>query len=214
MADAKVGPVLTRKNGECTKPIHEDSSEQRDVWVHVVRRLQFLRCSGEPIGKQEQVAKAYARGLAFDWRALLAEAAESEKMEGDNSPAEQSSKKQPRAQNTNTHGAHPSRFTVPQIRARKGKERIVGLTAHSTPVASIIDPWVDLLLVGDSLGMVAHGLPTPVGVTLEMMIMHGRAVMRGSSRALVVVDLPFGSYERTPEQAHESAVRVMQETGC
>ena len=135
-------------------------------------------------------------------------------MSSDNSPAEQNSKKLLLSQNTNSHGAHPSRLTVPQIRARKGKEKIVALTAHSAPIASILDPWVDLLLVGNSLGMVVHGLPTTVGVTFEMMIMHGRAVMRGSSRALVVVDLPFGSYERTPEQAHESAVRLMQETGC
>ena len=124
-------------------------------------------------------------------------------MSSDDLPAEQNSKKLLLSQNTNSHGAHPSRLTVPQIRARKGKERIVALTAHSAPIASILDPWVDLLLVGDSLGMVVHGLPTTVGVTFEMMIMHGRAVMRGSSRALVVVDLPFGSYERTPEQAHE-----------
>src|SRR6202030_2942094 len=72
----------------------------------------------------------------------------------------------------------------------------------------------DLLLVGDSVGMVLHGLPTTVGVTLEMMILHGQAVMRGATRALVVVDLPFGSYERSPQQAHESSARIMQETGC
>jgi len=107
-----------------------------------------------------------------------------------------------------------SRLTVPQIRDRKGKEKIVGLTAHNAPMAAVLDPLVDLILVGDSLGMVVHGLPTTVGVTLDMMIMHGRAVMRGSTRALVVVDLPFGSYERSPQQAHDSAVRVMQETAC
>ena len=107
-----------------------------------------------------------------------------------------------------------SRLTVPQIRGRKGREKIVGLTAYSAPMAAILDPLVDLILVGDSVGMVVHGLPTTVGVTLDMMILHGRAVMRGSIRALVVVDLPFGSYERSPLQAHDSAVRVMQETGC
>lgn len=107
-----------------------------------------------------------------------------------------------------------SRITVPQIRGRKGKEKIVGLTAYTAPMAAALDPIVDLMLVGDTLGMVVHGLPTTIGVTLDMMILHGRAVMRGSSRALVVVDLPFGSYERSPRQAHESAVRVMQETGC
>lgn len=107
-----------------------------------------------------------------------------------------------------------SRLTVPQIRGRKGREKIVGLTAHSAPIAAVIDPLVDLILVGNSLGMVVHGLPTTLGVTLDMMILHGRAVMRGSTRALVVVDLPFGSYERSALQAHDSAVRVMQETGC
>lgn len=107
-----------------------------------------------------------------------------------------------------------SRLTVPQIRGRKGREKIVGLTAYSAAMAAILDPVVDLILVGDSVGMVVHGLPTTVGVTLDMMIMHGRAVMRGSTHALVIVDLPFGSYERSPLHAHDSAVRVMQETGC
>lgn len=106
------------------------------------------------------------------------------------------------------------RITVPEIAARKGGDRIVALTAYSAPMAALLDPHVDLLLVGDSLGMVLHGLPTTVGVTLEMMILHGQAVMRGSERALVVVDLPFGSYEESPEQAYRSAVRVMRETGC
>jgi 3-methyl-2-oxobutanoate hydroxymethyltransferase len=107
-----------------------------------------------------------------------------------------------------------SRLTVPQVRDRKGKEKIVALTAYTAPVAAILDPFVDVILVGDTLGMVVHGLPTTMGVTLDMMILHARAVMRGSSRALVVVDLPFGSYERGPDQAHDAAVRVMQETGC
>lgn len=107
-----------------------------------------------------------------------------------------------------------TRITVPQIRQRKGKEKIVCLTAYSTPIAKILDPLVDVLLVGDSVGMVVHGLPSTVGVSLEMMIMHGQAVVRGASLALVVIDLPFGSYERSKEQAYESAVRVMRETGC
>ncbi len=106
------------------------------------------------------------------------------------------------------------RITVPDIRALKGREKIVCLTAYTAPVAALLDSHVDLLLVGDSVGMVVHGLPTPTGVTLEMMIMHGQAVMRGSSHALVVIDLPFGSFEASPEQAFTSAVRVMQETGC
>ena len=106
------------------------------------------------------------------------------------------------------------RLTAPEIAARKGREKIVCLTAYTAPIAELLDPHVDLLLVGDSVGMVLHGLPTTVGVTLEMMVIHGQAVMRGSSRALVVVDLPFGSYERSPQQAHESAVTLMRETGC
>jgi len=106
------------------------------------------------------------------------------------------------------------RVTVPDIISRKGKEKIVCLTAYSAPMAELLDSHVDLILVGDSVGMVVHGLHSTIGVTLEMMVMHGKAVMRGSERALVVVDLPFGSYERSVTQAHESAVRVMQETGC
>ena len=106
------------------------------------------------------------------------------------------------------------RLTAPEIAGRKGREKIVCLTAYTAPMAAILDPHVDLLLVGDSVGMVLHGMSTTVGVTLEMMIMHGQAVMRGASRALVVVDLPFGTYERSPEQAHDSAVRLMRETGC
>jgi 3-methyl-2-oxobutanoate hydroxymethyltransferase len=107
-----------------------------------------------------------------------------------------------------------SRITAPQIRARKGGEKLVCLTAYTAPVAALLDPHADLLLVGDSLGMVVHGLPSTVGVTLDMMILHGQAVMRGSSRALVVVDLPFGTYEADPATAYRSAVRVMRETGC
>jgi 3-methyl-2-oxobutanoate hydroxymethyltransferase len=106
------------------------------------------------------------------------------------------------------------RVTAPEISARKGREKIVCLTAYTAPMAALLDPHVDLLLVGDSVGMVLHGLPSTVGVTLDMMIMHGQAVMRGSSHALVVVDLPFGSYERSPQQAHESAVALMCKTGC
>src|ERR1700750_2252249 len=106
------------------------------------------------------------------------------------------------------------RMTVPDIRALKGREKIVCLTAYTAPMAALLDPHVDLLLVGDSLGMVVHGLPTPTAVTLDMMILHGQAVVRGSQHALVVVDLPFGSFEASPEQAYASAVRVMKETGC
>ena len=106
------------------------------------------------------------------------------------------------------------RLTVPEIAARKGREKIVCLTAYTAPMAALLDPHVDLLLVGDSVGMVLHGLPTTLGVTLDMMILHGQAVMRGSTRALVVVDLPFGSYERSPQAAYKAAVRLMRKTGC
>lgn len=110
--------------------------------------------------------------------------------------------------------SNTSRTTVPQIRSKKGNEKIVCLTAYSAPTASLLDPMVDVLLVGDSVGMVVHGLPNTIGVTLDMMIMHGKAVVRGSSQALVVVDMPFGSYEKSKEQAYDNAVRVLQETDC
>jgi 3-methyl-2-oxobutanoate hydroxymethyltransferase len=106
------------------------------------------------------------------------------------------------------------RISAPDITARKGRTPIVCLTAYTTPVAEVLDPHCDLLLVGDSVGMVMHGLPNTVGVTMEMMILHGQAVMRGSRRAMVVVDMPFGSYEAAPETAYANAVRLMKETGA
>lgn len=106
------------------------------------------------------------------------------------------------------------RLTAPDIAARKGGEPIVCLTAYSAPMADLLDDHCDLLLVGDSVGMVVHGLPNTVGVTLEMMILHGQAVMRGSRSAMVVVDMPFGSYEGAAEQAYDNAARVMKETGA
>jgi 3-methyl-2-oxobutanoate hydroxymethyltransferase len=106
------------------------------------------------------------------------------------------------------------RLTAPQITARKGGEPLVCLTAYTAPVAEILDEVCDLLLVGDSVGMVLHGLPNTVGVTMEMMILHGQAVMRASKRALVVVDLPFGAYEGPKEVAYANAVRLLKETGC
>ncbi|MEL6364092.1 MAG: 3-methyl-2-oxobutanoate hydroxymethyltransferase [Pseudomonadota bacterium] len=106
------------------------------------------------------------------------------------------------------------RVTTADIRARKASEPVVCLTAYNAPTAALLDPHCDLLLVGDSVGMVVHGLTSTVGVTLEMMILHGRAVMRGAPSALVVVDLPFGAYEASPQKAFESASRVMIETGC
>jgi 3-methyl-2-oxobutanoate hydroxymethyltransferase len=106
------------------------------------------------------------------------------------------------------------RLTAPDIAARKGGTPIVCLTAYTTPVAEILDEHCDLMLVGDSVGMVVHGLPNTVGVTMEMMILHGQAVMRGARRAMVVVDMPFGSYEGSAETAYANAARIMKETGC
>lgn len=106
------------------------------------------------------------------------------------------------------------RLTAPDIRARKGGEPVVMLTSYHAHTASLVDKYCDVILVGDSLGMVMHGLETTVPVTLDMMILQGHAVMRGSARALVVVDMPFGSYEASREQAFMNAARVMKETGC
>lgn len=106
------------------------------------------------------------------------------------------------------------RLTAPAIRARKGGDPIVMLTSYHAHTAALVDRHCDIILVGDSLGMVMHGLETTVPVTLDMMILQGLAVMRGSQKALVVVDMPFGSYEESKEQAFRSAARVMKETGC
>jgi 3-methyl-2-oxobutanoate hydroxymethyltransferase len=106
------------------------------------------------------------------------------------------------------------RLTAPDIKARKGLEKIVSLTAYHAHTARLIDPHVDFLLVGDSLGMVMHGHETTIPVPLDLMIMHGAAVVRGSKHALVVVDMPFGSYEESPSMAFRNAARIMKETGC
>ena len=106
------------------------------------------------------------------------------------------------------------RKTAPEIRARKGKEPIVMLTSYHAHTAALVDRHCDVILVGDSLGNVMHGFETTVPVTLDMMILQGCAVMRGSRHALVVVDMPFGSYEGSKEQAFHSAVRVLKETQC
>jgi len=103
---------------------------------------------------------------------------------------------------------------VADIRARKGGEPIVCLTAYTTPVAERLDPIVDLILVGDSLGMVLYGFENTLPVTLDMMIAHGAAVRRGSKNACLVVDLPFGTYQESPAAAFRAAARVMAETGC
>jgi 3-methyl-2-oxobutanoate hydroxymethyltransferase len=102
----------------------------------------------------------------------------------------------------------------PDIRARKGGAPLVVLTAYSTPVARLVDAHCDIALVGDSVGMVIHGLPSTLGVTLEMMILHGKAVVRGCQKAMPVIDMPFGSYEESPQQAYRNAARLMAETGA
>jgi 3-methyl-2-oxobutanoate hydroxymethyltransferase len=106
------------------------------------------------------------------------------------------------------------RLTAPDIRARKNGDPIVMLTSYHAHTARLVDKYCDVILVGDSLGMVMHGLETTLPVTLDMMILQGHAVMRGSKRALVAVDMPFGSYEGSPEQAFDACSLVMKETGC
>ncbi|MBW8294411.1 3-methyl-2-oxobutanoate hydroxymethyltransferase [Sphingopyxis sp.] len=120
---------------------------------------------------------------------------------------------------TSTSRANPTpqpmkRLTVPRIRQRKGGEPIVMLTAYTVRMAQLLDPHCDMLLVGDSLGQVIYGLPHTVGVTMEMMALHGAAVVRGSYHAAVIVDMPFGSYEASPEQAFTNAAQLLKETGA
>jgi 3-methyl-2-oxobutanoate hydroxymethyltransferase len=120
---------------------------------------------------------------------------------------------------TATSRAHPTpapmkRLTVPAVRAHKGGEPLVMLTAYTVRMAQLLDAHCDILLVGDSLGQVIYGLPSTLPVTLDMMCAHGAAVVRGSYHALVIVDMPFGSYEASPEQAFASASRILAETGA
>jgi 3-methyl-2-oxobutanoate hydroxymethyltransferase len=120
---------------------------------------------------------------------------------------------------TATSRANPTpapmrRLTVPKIQDRKGGEPIVMLTAYTARMAQLLDPHSDLLLVGDSLGQVIYGLPSTIPVTMEMMCAHGAAVVRGSWHAVVAIDMPFGSYEASPEQAFANASRVLKETGA
>jgi 3-methyl-2-oxobutanoate hydroxymethyltransferase len=110
--------------------------------------------------------------------------------------------------------SHQRPVLPPDISALKGSSPIVMLTAYTTPIARLVDPHCDIALVGDSVGMVLHGLPSTLGVTMEMMILHGRAVVRGCQKAMVVIDMPFGSYEESPEQAYRNAARLMSETGA
>ncbi|MCP3730215.1 3-methyl-2-oxobutanoate hydroxymethyltransferase [Sphingomonas sp. MG17] len=120
---------------------------------------------------------------------------------------------------TSTSRATPTpapmkRLTIPAIQNRKGKDPVVMLTAYTARMAQLLDPHCDLLLVGDSLGQVIYGLPSTLAVTLDMMCAHGAAVVRGSYHAVVIIDMPFGSYEGSPQQAFESASRIMAETGA
>ncbi|WP_071673156.1 3-methyl-2-oxobutanoate hydroxymethyltransferase [Nioella nitratireducens] len=100
------------------------------------------------------------------------------------------------------------------IIARKGETPLVCLTAYTTPIARLTDPYCDIVLVGDSVGMVLHGMESTLGVTMEMMVMHGAAVRRGLAKAMMVIDMPFGSYEEGPQQAFRNAARLMRETGA
>ena len=106
------------------------------------------------------------------------------------------------------------RNTVPQIASRKNGDPIVSLTSYHAHTAAIVDKYADFILVGDSLGMVMHGMESTVGVTLDLMIMHGKAVVRGTKKALIVVDMPFGTYEESPKIAFRNAAKIMKETGC
>lgn len=106
------------------------------------------------------------------------------------------------------------RTSTIDIKNRKNGEPIVCLTAYSTPFAKILDEYVDILLVGDSLGMVLYGMDSTLSVTLEMMINHGKAVVRGAVKSCVVVDMPFGSYQESKSQAFKNASKVMAQTGC
>jgi len=110
--------------------------------------------------------------------------------------------------------SNTKRITIPDIRSRKGQEPIVCLTAYTVLTARWLDEHIDLLLVGDSLGMVIYGMENTLGVTLEMMIAHAQAVMRGSKRSCVIVDMPFGSYEESPKIAFRNAARVLSESGA
>ena len=106
------------------------------------------------------------------------------------------------------------RISIPELRAMKGKNKIVMLTAYTKPMAQLLDPHCDVLLVGDSLGMVVYGMENSLAVTLDMMINHGKAVMRGSSRSAVILDMPFGTYQESHEQAYRNCARATADSGA
>lgn len=107
-----------------------------------------------------------------------------------------------------------SKITTTKIQAMKGRGQIVSLTAYTKPMAALMDPYVDLIVVGDSTGMVAYGFDSTLPVTLDMMILHGAAVVRGAERACVVIDMPFATYQESKEQAYRNCARVLIETGA
>lgn len=113
-----------------------------------------------------------------------------------------------------TTPAPSARVTIPAITAMKSGEKIVVLTAYTAPMARLLDAHCDMLMVGDSLGMVVYGMDSTLPVTLDMMIAHGAAVVRGAAHACVIVDMPFGSYQASPAQAFTNAARVIKETGA
>jgi 3-methyl-2-oxobutanoate hydroxymethyltransferase len=113
-----------------------------------------------------------------------------------------------------SHQSNITRLSIPEFRAAKGERKLVVLTAYTAPMAGLLDAHCDMLMVGDSLGMVVYGFDSTLPVTLEMMIAHGAAVVRGSRKACVIVDMPFGSYQASPEQAFLNASRVLKETGA
>ena len=112
------------------------------------------------------------------------------------------------------HISHKKKITITNFKKNIFLNPIVGLTAYSKNMAELIDPYVDFILVGDSLGITLYGMENTRSVTIEMMIQHARAVLRGTKNSLVVVDLPFGSYEQSPQQAYKTASTVIKKTGC
>ena len=106
------------------------------------------------------------------------------------------------------------RTTITHLQQQKGVIPLVGLTAYTAPMAQLIDDYVDFMLVGDSVGTVLYGMDTTLGVTLDMMCAHGKAVVQASKNALIVIDMPFGTYQTSPEQAFMHAATLMQHTGC
>lgn len=107
-----------------------------------------------------------------------------------------------------------TRNNIQDIINKKGKEKITCLTSYTAPIAKIVDQYADMILVGDTLGMVVYGMENTCNVTMRMMIDHGKAVVNATQKAFIVVDMPFGSYEDIPSQALENARKIIKETGC